>query len=111
MIQSLREDDWAAIVSYDLNTEIVTDFSQTQNELFNGLRTLTYPSFSETNLYDAVHFTLDRLENIDGKRPSSAEHGLRHVQQSELRGNAKTRGRFEHDDLRRRHGADVPDHL
>lgn len=68
MIQSLREDDWAAIVSYDLNTEIVTDFSQNQNDLFNGLRTLTYPSFSETNLYDAVNFTLDRLENIDGKK-------------------------------------------
>ena len=68
MIQSLREDDWAAIVSYDLNTEIVTDFSQNQNELFNGLRTLTYPSFSETNLYDAVNFTLDRLDNIDGKK-------------------------------------------
>lgn len=67
-IQSLREDDWAAIVSYDLQPEIVTDFSQNQNELFNGLRTLTYPDFSETNLYDAVNFTLDRLENIDGKK-------------------------------------------
>ena len=67
-IQSLREDDWAAIVRYDLRPEIVTDFSQNQDELFNGLRTLTYPTFSETNLYDAVNFTLDRLENVDGKK-------------------------------------------
>jgi VWFA-related protein len=67
-IQSLREDDWGAIVSYDLRPEIVTDFSQNQDELFNGLRTLTYPGFSETNLYDAVNFTLDRLDNVDGKK-------------------------------------------
>jgi len=67
-VQSLREDDWAAIVRYDLRPEIVTDFSQNQNELFNGLRTLTYPGFSETNLYDAVNFTLDRLKNVDGKK-------------------------------------------
>jgi VWFA-related protein len=67
-IQSLREDDWAAIVSYDLDTEIITDFSQNQNQLINGLFSLTYPDFSETNLFDAVNFTLDRLENVDGKK-------------------------------------------
>ena len=67
-IQSLREDDWAAIVSYDLTPEIITDFSQNPNELLNGLFSLTYPDFSETNLYDAVHYTLDRLENVDGKK-------------------------------------------
>jgi len=67
-IQSLREDDWAAIVSYDLEMEIITDFSQNQNQLFAGLSSLTYPDFSETNLYDAVNFTLDRLENVDGKK-------------------------------------------
>lgn len=67
-INSLREDDWAAIVSYDLDPHIVTDFSQNKNELYGGLRSLIVPTFSETNLFDAIHFTLDRLENVDGKK-------------------------------------------
>ena len=67
-IQSLRENDWAAIISYDIRPQIVTDFTQNRNELFNGLRSLQFPGFRETSLYDAVGFTLDRLENIEGKK-------------------------------------------
>ena len=67
-IQSLRENDWAAIVAYDLRPEILTDFTQNEGDLIAGLRRLQYPVYSETVLYDAVHFTLDRLENIDGKK-------------------------------------------
>jgi VWFA-related protein len=67
-INSLREDDWAAIVAYDLEPNIVTDFSQSKSDLFYGLQSLVFPTFSETNLFDAVHFTLDRLENVDGKK-------------------------------------------
>ena len=67
-IQSLRENDWAAIISYDIRPEIVTDFTQNQNELFNGLRSLQFPGFRETALYDAVGFALDRMENIEGKK-------------------------------------------
>ena len=67
-IQSLRENDWAAIISYDIRPQIVTDFTQNQNELFNGLRSLQFPGFRETSFYDAVGFTLDRMENIEGKK-------------------------------------------
>ena len=67
-INSLREDDWAAIVAYDLRPEILTDFTQNRDALFGGLRRLRYPAYRETSLYDAVAFTLDRMENIDGKK-------------------------------------------
>jgi len=67
-IQSLRENDWAAIISYDIRPQIVTDFTQNQNELFNGLRSLQFPGFRETSLYDAVGFALERMENIEGKK-------------------------------------------
>jgi VWFA-related protein len=67
-INSLRENDWAAIVTYDLRTQIVTDFTQNRNELFNGLRSLVLPGFRETAFFDAVIFTLERMENIEGKK-------------------------------------------
>ncbi len=67
-IQSLRDGDWAAIIKYDIRPEIVTDFTQNGNELFNGLRSLQFPGFRETSFYDAVVFTLERMENIAGKK-------------------------------------------
>ena len=67
-IQSLREDDWGAIVSFDVETKILTDFTQSRDELFYGLSQLRIPTFSEMALYDAVDFTLERMENVDGKK-------------------------------------------
>jgi VWFA-related protein len=67
-INSLREDDWAAVVAYDIRPEILADFTQNRDELFGGLRRLRYPAYRETSLYDAVAFTLERMENIDGKK-------------------------------------------
>jgi VWFA-related protein len=67
-INSLRPDDWAALVAYDIRPEILTDFTKNKNDLFNGLRRMTMPAYRETCLYDAVYDTLDRMENIDGKK-------------------------------------------
>jgi VWFA-related protein len=67
-IQSLRDDDWAAIISFDVEPKILTDFTQNENELFYGLSELRLPTFREMALYDAVDFTLERMENVDGKK-------------------------------------------
>lgn len=67
-LQSLRPDDWAALVVYDQNPEILTDFTRDRGRLLAGLQSLQIPTFRETSLYDAVNFTLDRLENVDGKK-------------------------------------------
>ena len=67
-INSLRPDDWAALMAYDLRPEILVDFTKNKNELYDGLRRLQIPAYREICLYDAVWDTLDRLDNIDGKR-------------------------------------------
>ncbi len=67
-VNSLRPEDWAALIAFDIRPEILTDFTKDRNELFGGLRRMRIPAYSETSLYDAVFFTLDRLENVDGKK-------------------------------------------
>jgi len=67
-IQLLRPEDWAALVAYDLRPEILSDFTQDRRELYAGLNRMRIPAFSETNLFDALKDTLDRLEEVDGKK-------------------------------------------
>src|ERR1043166_6104299 len=67
-INSLRPDDWAALIAFDIRPEILTDFTKNKNELFDGLRRMRVPAYSETCLYDAVFDTLQRLDNVDGKK-------------------------------------------
>jgi Ca-activated chloride channel family protein len=67
-INSLRPDDWAALIAFDIRPEILTDFTKNKNELFDGLRRMRIPAYSETCLYDAVFDTLQRLDKVDGKK-------------------------------------------
>ena len=67
-IQSLRPEDWGALIAFDIRPEILTDFTKNKAELVDGLRRMRIPAYSETCLYDAVYDTLQRLENIDGKK-------------------------------------------
>jgi len=67
-INSLRPDDWAALVAFDIRPEILTDFTKNKSELYDGLRRMRIPAYRETSLYDAVYDTLQRLDNVDGKK-------------------------------------------
>src|SRR5438552_7810325 len=67
-INSLRPDDWAALIAFDIRPEILTDFTKNKAELFDGLRRMRIPAYSETALYDAVYDTLQRLDRVDGKK-------------------------------------------
>jgi VWFA-related protein len=67
-INSLRPDDWAALIAFDIRPEILTDFTKNKPELFEGLRRMRIPAYSETCLYDAVYDTLEKLDNVDGKK-------------------------------------------
>jgi VWFA-related protein len=67
-INSLRPDDWAALIAFDIRPEILTDFTKNKAELFDGLRRMQIPAYSETCLYDAVYDTLQKLDNVDGKK-------------------------------------------
>jgi VWFA-related protein len=66
--EQLRPDDWIAVVYYDLRPHILTDFTQDKRAVYAALAQLRIPSFRETNLYDALYDTLDRLEGVEGRK-------------------------------------------
>jgi VWFA-related protein len=65
---SLRPDDYVAVITYDLRTHILCDFTNNQEVIANSIRSLTIPGFSETDLFDALYETLDRTSRIDGRK-------------------------------------------
>ena len=65
---SLKKNDWVAVISYDMRDYILTDFTQDKRQVFEALNTLRIPGFSETNLFDALYDTLDRVSGIDGRK-------------------------------------------
>lgn len=65
---TLKKDDWVAVISYDLKPDILVDFTQDKNAVTAGLNTLRFPGFSETNLFDALYDTLDRLDRVEGHK-------------------------------------------
>jgi Ca-activated chloride channel family protein len=66
-VNSLRKDDWVALVAYDLKPEILCDFTRDRQKLYDTLRRFTYPTFDDSNLSDALIDTLDRIEELEGK--------------------------------------------
>jgi VWFA-related protein len=64
---TLRKDDWVAVISYDMKPYILADFTQDKRAVQAALNQLRIPGFSETNLFDALFDTLDRLDRIEGK--------------------------------------------
>jgi VWFA-related protein len=67
-MQQLRPQDYVALMTYDMRTQIVTDFTQDKGQLLQALNTLQIPGFSETNVFDALYESIDRLERIDGQK-------------------------------------------
>lgn len=67
-MQQLRPQDYVALMTYDMRTQIVTDFTQNKGQLLDALNTLQIPGFSETNVFDALYEAIDRLERIDGQK-------------------------------------------
>jgi len=66
--RTLKPEDYIAIVTYDLRTHILTDFTQDKRVTAEALNSLTIPGFSDTNMFDALSETLDRLTRIDGRK-------------------------------------------
>jgi VWFA-related protein len=66
--QSLKKDDWVAATYYDMKPQIMVDFTQDKRAIFGALNQLRIPGFSETNLYDALYDTLDRLDRVEGHK-------------------------------------------
>jgi VWFA-related protein len=65
---SLRKDDWVAVAYYDMQPHILVDFTQDKRAVYGALNQLRIPGFAETNLFDALYDTLDRLDRVEGKK-------------------------------------------
>lgn len=65
---SLKKDDWVAVAYYDMQPHILVDFTQDKKAVYGALNQLRIPGFSETNLFDALYDTLDRLDRVEGKK-------------------------------------------
>jgi VWFA-related protein len=66
--RSLRKDDYVAVVTYDLRTHILTDFTNNQELIAQSLQSLIIPGFSDTNMFDALYETIDRCSRIEGRK-------------------------------------------
>jgi VWFA-related protein len=65
---TLKKDDWVAVVAYDMKPQIMVDFTQDKKAVYGALNQLRMPGFSETNLFDALYDSLDRIDRIEGHK-------------------------------------------
>jgi len=66
--EQLRPDDYIAVITYDFHTNILTDFTEDKRVVYNALNSLTIPTWRETNMFDALYTTLDRLSRVEGRK-------------------------------------------
>ncbi len=64
-VNGMRQGDWVAVIAYDIRPEILVDFTQDKAHVYNSLRKLNYPAYRESNMYDTVVDTLDRVQELD----------------------------------------------
>jgi VWFA-related protein len=65
---TLQKNDWVAVSYYDMQPHILVDFTQDKKAIYGALNQLRIPGFSETNVFDALYDTLDRLDRVEGKK-------------------------------------------
>lgn len=66
--QTLKPNDWVAVEYFDMQPHILVDFTQDKRAVYGALNQLRIPGFSETNIFDALYDTLDRLDRVEGKK-------------------------------------------
>lgn len=64
----MQKNDYVSVISYDMKSSILVDFTSDKRAVYAALNTLRIPGFSETNLFDALYDTLDRLERVEGRK-------------------------------------------
>lgn len=66
--RTLQPDDYVAVATYDMRTHILCDFTNNKDTIQQALQSLVIPGFSETNEFDALYETLDRLTRVPGRK-------------------------------------------
>src|SRR6266581_872674 len=68
LFPALLQKDWVALETFAMKTRVEVDFTQNKDEVMEGLYHLYFPGFSESNLFDAILETVDRLKDVKGKK-------------------------------------------
>lgn len=68
LFQNLKQQDWIALETFDMKTHIEQDFTQNKEEVLAAINHLYFPGFHESNVFDALLETTDRLKDVKGKK-------------------------------------------
>ncbi len=66
-LDHLEQRDWIALVTYDIQPKVRVDFTHERYRVRDELSMLGFPGFSESNLFDALIDTLDKLDHVKGR--------------------------------------------
>lgn len=67
-LETLKPTDYVAVVAYDLRPEILSDFSTDKRKAMEAMQRLRIAAFSESNLFDALTDTAERMSDIEGRK-------------------------------------------
>lgn len=67
-VQTLKPEDYVAVVAYDIRPEILSDFTNDRQKTAEAMQRLRIAGFSESNLFDALVDTEQRMANIEGRK-------------------------------------------
>ncbi len=67
-LQTLKPDDYVAVVAYDIRPEILSDFSTNRQDAYEAMSRLRIAAWSEANLFDALVDTAQRMQDIEGRK-------------------------------------------
>ena len=67
-VETLKKDDYVAIVAFDMRPEILSDFTTDRMKTQEAMARLRVAGFSESNLYDALVDTEQRMSTIEGRK-------------------------------------------
>ena len=68
LFPNLQPKDWVALETFDMKTRLEVDFTQNKDEVRSAIYRLYFPGFSESNVFDAILETTDRLKDVNGKK-------------------------------------------
>jgi VWFA-related protein len=68
LFPNLNQKDWISLVTYDMKPKLEVDFTQNKDEVRDAISRLYFPGFSESNIFDALLDTVDRLKDVKGKK-------------------------------------------
>lgn len=66
--QALKPEDWTALVLFDKRPHLIQDFTRDRSALQVSLNQVGIPLLRESNLFDALYDTMDRLQGLDGRK-------------------------------------------